>query len=75
MSSKSPYQSKIWLKNYDKNVPPKLPEPKTPLHKILDDTAKEFPDKAALIFYKKKINFREFKEYLTGLLQRSYQLE
>jgi long-chain acyl-CoA synthetase len=67
LSKKSPYESKIWLKNYDKHVPPKLPEPKTPLHKVLDDTAKEFPEKTALIFYKRKITYREFKEYADRL--------
>ncbi len=67
MSKKSPYESKIWLKNYDKHVPAKLPEPKTPLHKILDDIAKEFPDKTALVFYKRKITFREFKDYADRL--------
>jgi long-chain acyl-CoA synthetase len=67
LSKKSPYESKIWLKNYDKRVPAKLPEPKTPLHKILDDVAREFPDKTALVFYKRKITFREFKEYADRL--------
>jgi long-chain acyl-CoA synthetase len=67
LSRKSPYESKIWLKNYDKHVPPQIPEPKTPLNKVLDDTAREFPDKTALVFYKKKITFREFKEYTDRL--------
>jgi long-chain acyl-CoA synthetase len=67
LSKKSPYDSKIWLKNYDKHVPPKLPEPRVPLDKVIDNTAKEFPDRTALIFYKRKITYREFKEYADRL--------
>lgn len=67
MSKKSPYESKIWLKNYDEGVPPKLPEPKSPLNKVLDDVAKEYPEKTAVVFYKRKITFRELKDYTDRL--------
>lgn len=67
MSKRSPYESKIWLKNYDEGVPPWLPEPKTPLNKVLDDVAREYPDKIAIVFYKTKITFRELKDYTDRL--------
>jgi len=67
LSEKSPYESRIWLRNYDKHVPPKLPEPRTPLNTVLDDVAKEFPDKTAVVFYKRKITFRELKDYADRL--------
>nr|MDO8098583.1 hypothetical protein [Candidatus Njordarchaeota archaeon] len=40
MASRSPYDSKIWLKNYDKHVPHDIPEPNVPSTQILDDAAK-----------------------------------
>jgi long-chain acyl-CoA synthetase len=67
MGKKSPYESRIWQKNYDEGVPPKLPEPKTPLSTVVDDVAKEYPDKTAVVFYKRKITFRELKEYTDRL--------
>jgi long-chain acyl-CoA synthetase len=63
LSKKSPYDSKIWLKNYDKHVPPEVPEPRISMTQILDDSARDFPEKTAVVFYKSKITFRELKDY------------
>jgi long-chain acyl-CoA synthetase len=41
---------KVWLKQYDKGVPPTIEYPQTTLHRRLEDTAGRFPDSTAIIF-------------------------
>ncbi|HXL37189.1 MAG TPA: alpha/beta fold hydrolase [Ktedonobacteraceae bacterium] len=48
-----------WLQYYDREVPESLPHPKQLLHDLLSNTAREFPDRAALIFFGQKIGYRE----------------
>ncbi|MFN8374894.1 MAG: long-chain fatty acid--CoA ligase [Anaerolineae bacterium] len=44
------YADRPWLNNYDPGVPHTLePYPNQPVHQFLRDTAKQFPDRAALI--------------------------
>ncbi len=51
-----------WLKFYDKDVPHHINYPRMPIYRILDDTARMFPDRTASIFYGKKLTYRELKE-------------
>ncbi|MGZ3623335.1 MAG: alpha/beta fold hydrolase [Ktedonobacteraceae bacterium] len=59
----SPYASRHaempWLQYYDREVPESLPLPKQLLHDLLSNAAREFPDRAALIFFGQKIGYRE----------------
>ena len=48
-----------WLHYYDREVPESLPLPKQLLHELLSNAAREFPDRAALIFFGQKIGYRE----------------
>lgn len=41
---------RIWYQHYEKGVPTTLTYPQTPLHKLLDDAAAEYPDRTAIIF-------------------------
>jgi long-chain acyl-CoA synthetase len=41
---------KPWLKNYEENVPPTIAYPEIPLHQILVNTARKYPDNTATIF-------------------------
>ncbi|MDM7998436.1 MAG: long-chain fatty acid--CoA ligase [Dehalococcoidia bacterium] len=41
---------KVWVKHYDKGVPATIQYPETTLHRLLEDTAKRFPDSTAIIF-------------------------
>ncbi len=52
-----------WLKFYDEGVPHSIDYPRMPIYRILDDTAKMFPDRTASIFYGKKLTYRELKEF------------
>ncbi|MEJ5360901.1 MAG: long-chain fatty acid--CoA ligase [Spirochaetota bacterium] len=56
---KSPYASKPWLKHYDKDVPATIQYHQTPLHKMLEKSAYEYPHNTALIFEGYKVNYIE----------------
>jgi len=54
--------NRIWLKHYDEGVRPNIDYPEVPLYQILEDSAKKYPEKTALIFLGKKISYRELDE-------------
>ncbi|MBO8180538.1 MAG: long-chain fatty acid--CoA ligase [Archaeoglobus sp.] len=54
--------NRIWLKHYDEGVRPNIDYPEIPLYQILEETAKKYPEKTALIFLGKKITYRELDE-------------
>jgi long-chain acyl-CoA synthetase len=49
-----------WLTQYETEVPATLSYPDVPLHQLLIDTARRFPDRAALQFYGRRISYRQF---------------
>lgn len=51
-----------WFKYYPKDVPHHLDYPEVPLYQFLDDSAKKYPEKTALVFYDKEITYKELKE-------------
>lgn len=53
---------RVWVKNYDPDVPPTIDIPEVPLYKLLDDSASSFPGHTALVFYKKRISYAELKD-------------
>lgn len=54
--------NRIWLKNYDPHAKPELQYPEEPLFRILENTAKRYPEKVALDFIGKTIPYREVDE-------------
>ena len=48
-----------WLQYYDSGVPESLPLPGQLLHDMLSNSARDFPERAALIFFGQKIGYRE----------------
>lgn len=54
--------NRIWLKHYDEGVRPNIDYPEIPLYNLLEETAKKYPDKPALIFFGKKITYRQLDE-------------
>ncbi|MEM0331946.1 MAG: long-chain fatty acid--CoA ligase [Archaeoglobaceae archaeon] len=54
--------NRIWLKHYDKDVRGNINYPEIPLYKLLEDSASKNPEKTALIFFGKKISYRELNE-------------
>jgi long-chain acyl-CoA synthetase len=53
---------KPWLKFYEPHVPEKLDYPQTPLPALLEETARKFADRTAMIFKDNKITYREYNE-------------
>ncbi|MBI1822740.1 MAG: long-chain fatty acid--CoA ligase [Nitrospirae bacterium] len=51
-----------WLKRYDPDVSPDLKIPSIPLHEILRESAKRFPNHQAMYFYGKSVTYAELDE-------------
>jgi len=52
-------KNKPWFRSWPKDVPKNLEYPKVPLHAILEKTAKEHPEKAAIAYFEGEITYRE----------------
>src|SRR3972149_5347140 len=50
---------KQWLKKYPANIPESIQYPHKTISDFLSDTAERFPQKTAIIFFGKKINYKE----------------
>lgn len=48
-----------WLTSYDGHVPQSLHYPEKPLPQLFKEAAEKYPDRTALIFFGKKITYRE----------------
>ena len=51
-----------WLQHYDANVPQHLDYPRTPLYRLLDDSAARTPDAPCATFFGKRYSYRYFKD-------------
>jgi len=51
-----------WFKNYDKGVPQHIEYPEIPLHQLLEDAARDYPDAPCTIFKGASISFKEMDE-------------
>ena len=63
-NQKSPYDSKIWLKSYDKHVKPNLEYPKESLGKLFDNAMTKFPERPACFFMEREMPFKELRDYV-----------
>ena len=62
MDPKELYLSKPWLKYYPEGVPHTVEVPETTVPELFDGMADKYGKKTALIFYGKKISYKELKE-------------
>ncbi len=53
---------RLWYKSYAKGIPPQLEYERTPMTQALARTARELPDKTALIFVDSKITYRQLND-------------
>jgi long-chain acyl-CoA synthetase len=60
--NEDPYAEKVWLKNYDKNVPNSIDYPKINVYEFLDNSAKDFGSRTAIWFMKNKISYKNLKD-------------
>ena len=71
MDIKQAYLSKPWLKYYPAGVPEDVDIPEISVPELIDQLADKYANKAALIFYGKRITYRRLKElidrFATGL--------
>jgi long-chain acyl-CoA synthetase len=51
-----------WFNNYDKGVPQHIEYPEIPLHQLLEDAARDYPDAPCTIFKGASISFKEMDE-------------
>ena len=56
------YQEKLWLKSYEKGVPEFIKYEEICMPDILDRSAKQFPEKPALLFQGTSMTFGQFAE-------------
>lgn len=64
--------NRIWLKHYDEWVRHSIEIPEIPLFRLLEDSARKNPDGTAVIFFGKKISFKELDSLsnrLAGFLE------
>ncbi len=50
---------KPWLKHYEANVPPTIDYPQVPLFKLMEETARKYPENAATLFFGGKLSWAE----------------
>jgi long-chain acyl-CoA synthetase len=56
-------KNKPWFRLWPTDVPKNLEYPKVPLHAILEKTAKEHPEKAAIAYFKREITYAELDSF------------
>ncbi len=62
MEFKAIYERKPWLKFFPEGVPETIPVPERSLPDLFDEVTEKYANKAALIFYGRKISFKELKD-------------
>ena len=67
MNPKDAYLSKPWLKYYSEGVPAEIEILDISVPELFDQMAEKYGSKPALIFYGKKISYRELKELVDRL--------
>jgi len=62
MGAKTKYEERPWLKFYLKEVPPDVDIPEQSVVETFDKATDKWKDKTALIFYGRKISYRELRD-------------
>ena len=55
-------EARVWTRHYDEGVPAEVEVPEVPLFRFLDDSVRGFPGRAALVFYGRRVSYRELGE-------------
>ncbi|MGE5223591.1 MAG: long-chain-fatty-acid--CoA ligase [Omnitrophica WOR_2 bacterium] len=56
------YKEKPWLKFYEHHVPAHIDYPRSTIPAILEEIARKYPDRTAIIFKDNKISYREYNQ-------------
>ncbi|KQC09192.1 MAG: long-chain fatty acid--CoA ligase [Smithella sp. SDB] len=62
MATNITYESKPWLKSYEKSVPESIKYEELCMPDYLEKSAKDFPDDTAMVFVGYKLTYRQFKD-------------
>jgi long-chain acyl-CoA synthetase len=62
MAANISYESKPWLKSYEKGVPESIKYEELTMPDYLEKSAKDFPDDTAMVFVGYKLTYRQFKD-------------
>jgi len=62
MGAKEVYESRPWLKFYLKEVPPEVLIPEKSVVEVFNESTDKWKDKTALIFYGRKISYKELRD-------------
>ena len=62
MAANMTYESKPWLKSYEKGVPESIKYEELTMPDYLEKSAKDFPDDTAMVFIGYKLTYRQFKD-------------
>jgi long-chain acyl-CoA synthetase len=63
-----------WLKFYEEGVPHHMDYPRIPLYQVLEDTAKDFPDRDGVIFQGKRIPYGDLAGWARNLASGLHQM-
>jgi long-chain acyl-CoA synthetase len=58
-----------WIKYYETGVPPTVAIPRQPLHRFLESAARRHPLRPAMIFYGRRISYRELRGSVIRIAQ------
>ncbi|MBU4576090.1 MAG: AMP-binding protein, partial [Proteobacteria bacterium] len=62
MDAKEAYLSKPWLQHYPQDVSPEMDIPVVSIPEMFDQVVEKYGNKTSLIYYGKKISYRELKD-------------
>ncbi|MBU1277272.1 MAG: long-chain fatty acid--CoA ligase [Proteobacteria bacterium] len=63
MDAKQAYLSKPWLRHYPEGVPPEMDIPVVSIPEVFDQVVEKYGKKTSMIYYGKKISYRELKDH------------
>ncbi|WP_456467948.1 long-chain-fatty-acid--CoA ligase [Archaeoglobus sp.] len=66
--------NRIWTKFYDEGVRDHVDYPEVPLYKLLENSVSRHPDKVALVFFGKKITYKQLDEMSDRVAGFLYEL-
>jgi len=62
MNEKSIYHEKPWVKSYSQGVPAEIEIPVRSVNELFDEATERWKDRTALVFYGKKISYRDLRD-------------
>jgi long-chain acyl-CoA synthetase len=74
MEAKTGYEERPWLKFYSKGVPPDVDIPEQSVVETFDEATDRWANKTALIFYGRKISYRELRDQADRFATALYDL-